>query len=50
MDSPEHVKEMRKILTGMAAIGFAFEKHGSSWAGIMNANAKSLADLIKPLL
>ncbi|KAI9128164.1 hypothetical protein K1719_001157 [Acacia pycnantha] len=37
------------LLTGIAAIGSALERHGSSWAGIVAITAGSLADFINPL-
>ena len=37
------------LFTGIAAIGLALEKNGSSWAGVMAAFAKLLAGLVKPL-
>ncbi|KAK4284346.1 hypothetical protein QN277_001192 [Acacia crassicarpa] len=37
------------VLTGIAALGSAFEKNGSSWAGIVAVMAGSLADFIKAL-
>ncbi|KAI9127844.1 hypothetical protein K1719_000837 [Acacia pycnantha] len=37
------------VLTGIAALGSAFEKNGSSWAGMVAVLAGSLADFIKAL-
>ncbi|KAI9128230.1 hypothetical protein K1719_001223 [Acacia pycnantha] len=37
------------LLTGIAAVGLALERHGSSWAGIVAIMAGSLADFINPL-